>query len=259
MLFLCRNWTCPACGLRNLGDASDCVRCTMSRPAVLSRPPVSKPGGWACTACSSSNEFGASACAVCGSVSPFGRPVVVPPPLPRLPCLNKPCAAFAASTVSHLCVCVLCFTPSPFLQGDACAAVLCSRCFQLILARDDDPLPWLLDTYIRQASMGCGLSTCHNRWCKTGGGLIVANPADVGGWAKSLLPASHTVGTAEACYYVCVGSPFRTFGGEAAIVVGTAVPASNTTAATGTARPTATAAKGAKRKSDKDKIAGAFF
>lgn len=145
-----------------------------------------------------------------------------------------------------------------FLQGDAGAAQLCVRCFQLILASrssDTELQLFLSDTYSKQAAIGCSFTNCKSKWCCRGGLPAMLLPA-ASAWAAALLAQGCAKAPAE--FYVCVPTNARLFtSSEAAMVppvplLGAPPPM--------TAMPSsaATAAKG-KRKSGKDSVAAAFF
>ena len=143
------------------------------------------------------------------------------------------------------------------------ATCLCMRCFQLIGCQDDSD--WLLNTYIKQVTIGCANAGCKNKWCVRSGLLVpAANDDAARAWAQTLIKAGEA--DTPPSYFVCVSSSYKTFPGAA---VDTSAAAGHTSAVGSTAAVAASTAPAAPRiissrstKAAKDKkssVAGAYF
>jgi hypothetical protein len=114
---------------------------------------------------------------------------------------------------------------------------------------------WLQAKYTQQAREGCSNSSCKNKWCRRSGGVACSTDDEASEWVRSLV--AQGVAESPPGYYLCVSSNFKTFPIEPPAL---SVPASATRAA-----PSATTTIGkassaaAKKKTGKDRVAGAFF
>jgi hypothetical protein len=168
-------WACSACTFHNSEFMDKCEMCAAGRPKM----PVSG---------SRSGSFDVGDSSVSGTIAVKRSSL----------CANQTCTHFAAS------------------NGVAAPFGLCFRCYQLFAFESNNPHELadsrtISERYSHQLELGCGRTTCRNRYCVTGKRRMIETGSFVDGLATSsssnelaflLVEAANDDGAGR--YYVCV-------------------------------------------------------